>query len=130
MKIEDLDFYSLPELWYPISGFDEYEVSDHGRVRHVARPDSFLKLRRVAKGYLVVRLYIDGIRYVRRVHRLVAQAIWPNPGNELPLVRHLDGNPASNHFLNLAWGTDLENYEDARRHGTHPAARLKKAAHA
>ena len=120
----DFDFYALPELWYPIQLFDAYEVSDHGRVRIVVT-GQILKPRVTPKGYLIVRLSLDGHQYTRRVHRLVAQAIWPNPADELPLVRHLDGNPANNHFLNLSWGTDADNLADARRHGTRPAKKEK-----
>lgn len=48
---------------------------------------------------------------------MVAEMFIPNPNN-LPVVRHLDGNPTNNVVWNLAWGTAKDNYEDAVRHGT------------
>jgi hypothetical protein len=79
------------------------------------------------------------------VHRavLLAFAGPPEPGQE---ARHLDGNPANNHWApgnseeetraaggNLFWGTRLENMRDKARHGTEvygeakPDARLTVA---
>lgn len=60
------------------------------------------------------------------VHRMVAEMFIPNPDN-LPVVRHLDGNPNNNNVLNLAWGTSKDNWEDSVRHGTaHTAEDLEK----
>lgn len=33
-------------------------------------------------------------------------------------ARHLDGDPTNDHLSNLKWGTQAENYDDRRRHGT------------
>jgi hypothetical protein len=51
----------------------------------------------------------------RLVHRVVAQAFIRNPDN-LPVVRHLDDNPANNCVDNLAWGTQKDNMRDCADH--------------
>lgn len=52
------------------------------------------------------------------VHRLVLLAFKGRPPSESHVARHLDGNPLNNKIENLEWGTPLENYADAVRHGT------------
>lgn len=65
-------------------------------------------------GYHFVHLY--GKNY--NIHRIVALGFVPNPDN-LPVVRHLNGNWFDNRAENLAWGTQKDNIDDSFRHGTH-----------
>ena len=51
------------------------------------------------------------------VHRLVLMAFVGLPGDGQE-CRHLDGNPANNELVNLAWGTHKENEKDKYRHKT------------
>lgn len=118
------------EDWRPVVGWEGiYEVSNLGRVHSLPHPTKtgtrggqILKQRtRSDYGYQVVDL-VDAGRYsTRAVHTLVADAFIPNP-QFYPLVRHLDGNPANNHAINLGWGTYVMNAADAQRHGTMPIA--------
>ena len=62
------------------------------------------------------RISLKGIKYL--VHRLVAQYFIPNPNN-LPVVRHLDGDKENNDVSNLAWGTHSDNESDKKNHGTY-----------
>lgn len=101
----------MGELWKRIPGFDDYWVSDAGRI-YSAHSDSFLKGSPVGScGHLDVCLWRNGRRYHRYVHRLVAEAFIPNPHN-LPVVRHLDNDPTYNDIENLEWGTCLDNVRD------------------
>lgn len=69
-------------------------------------------------GYWQVNLHKDGDRRTVKICWLVASAfLGPRP--EGLLVRHLDGDSWRDCSTNLAYGTDQENYEDARRHGTY-----------
>ncbi len=115
------------ERWLPISGFENYAVSDHGRVKRlpVLGADGrrlwelLFKLgNRDPAGYPSVRLSADGKVTHLRVHTLVMRAFAGPcpPGME---IRHLDGNPANNRLGNLAYGTSRENAQDTLRHSTH-----------
>ena len=53
-----------------------------------------------------------------RRHVLVCEA-FHGPRPEGREVRHLDGNPGNDAPDNLAWGTHVQNMQDAVKHGTH-----------
>jgi hypothetical protein len=119
------------ETWKPVPGFEgRYEVSDFGRVRSLDR----VTMRRFidgtvrglpvhgrirvshakASGHMALVL---GKKTRRYVHDLVLRAfIGPPPvGCE---CRHLNGNPADNRLVNLAWGTRGRNVQDKKWHGS------------
>lgn len=92
--------------WYPLTG---------GRMR---------------KGYKSVSLCHNNIKVTKSVHRLVCSAFHGPPSNKTLQVRHLDGTRDNNIPNNLAWGTQVENWEDRKAHGrgnggaSHPMAKF------
>ena len=108
------------EVWKDIEGYEGlYQVSSHGQVRSVecdtiryrnGQPRPYHKRQQLrkqkisAKGYMRVGLHRDSVEKTYLVHRLVAQAFIPNPGN-LPEINHKDQNPANNRADNLEWCT-------------------------
>lgn len=113
------------EVWKPLPGYESiYEVSDHGRVRSVARIDSqgrnlrgrVLKQHLNPQGYHMVCLSKTGVRENGRVHVLVARAFlegWFEGAQAL----HKDDVKANNHVSNLRWGTAKQNGEDRVANG-------------
>lgn len=106
------------EEWRTIKDFENYEISNMGRVRslpHVVtqkakygiiyykREGRILKPS-MTKGYYRLSLSKDGKQYNKQIHRLVAEAFIPNPEN-LPVVNHKDENPLNNTVENLEWCT-------------------------
>jgi len=71
-----------------------------------------LKARIHPEGYLQVALMIDGKRYEKLVHRLVAEAFIDNPEKK-PQINHKDGNKMNNQATNLEWATPSENGKHA-----------------
>ena len=98
------------EQWRPIDGTaGRYEVSDHGRVRSLARGKvRIMPTTRQHHGYHAFMIWIDGKAQCRKVHREVALAFIGNP-NHLPEVNHIDGNKDNNHVSNLEWVTHQRN---------------------
>ena len=89
------------EIWKDIEGYEGlYQVSNEGRVRSV-RNNKILKPSNLDK-YPIVIFSVDGKRFGKRVHRLVAEAFIPNPQN-LPCVNHKDENKTNNKVENLEW---------------------------
>lgn len=118
------------ELWKEISGYEEYYmISNFGRIKSTSAPRlkiiSFYKSIRKAKiikaairkdGYAVAKLCINGKTKSYALHRLVAKAFIPNPDNK-PEINHKDFNKLNNHYSNLEWCTQKENYLHALKHG-------------
>lgn len=122
------------EVWKPVAGFEGiYEVSDHGRVRSLARivpiVDGASPARRVpakvlspgtnSSGYLHVTLFRAGVRRLRKVHHLVLDAFF---GDCPEGCQALHGNAIrnDNRISNLRWGTAKENAADRDMHGNQP----------
>lgn len=90
------------EVWRKVKGFENYEVSNMGRVRSKRK---ILKPFVNGKGYLRVAL---GQNTMKFVHRLVAEAFVENP-NGYPIINHKDENKRNNTATNLEWCTSKYN---------------------
>ena len=112
----ELDIKSvIGEIWKLIDGYENYEVSNFGRVRCKSckqwngknffnKKEKILKYRFTKAGYARVNLYQNGIGTDYYVHRLVAKAFLPNPEN-FPEINHKDENKGNNRVDNLEWCT-------------------------
>lgn len=109
----------MEEIWKPIKGYEEYEVSNLGRVRSLPKitrsvvPDRYnstriLKQSPDGKGYMMVWLYKGKKRKTMKVHRLVANAFISNPECK-PQIDHINAVKTDNRVCNLRWCTEKEN---------------------
>lgn len=109
-----------------IRGFPGYMVDWSGKVwsvdRTIHRSDTgtpvfqkgtVLKTAKDRQGYLNVHLSLGmGKGKRKRVHRLVAENLIPNPNN-LPQVNHKDGDKENPHGDNLEWTDNRGNVKHA-----------------
>lgn len=95
------------ELWNPIDGYENYEVSTFGQVRNVKR-NTILKPWKEGHGYYQVNLSDNGKNKHFYLHRLVATAFLPNPNNK-KCVDHIDNNKLNNNLKNLRLATQKQN---------------------
>lgn len=87
----------------------KYIVRSNGDVFSTVGSGRLLKGKVTRGGYKEYLLTVNGRRYYRLGHRLVAEAFIPNP-NGLPEVNHIDGDKLNNHVSNLEWVTTSENH--------------------
>ena len=109
---------SIFETFVKIEGFDNYEVSNLGKVRNI-KSGRILKPSLHKNGYSRHFLCENNKRKHLYLHRIIATAFIDNPG-EKPCVNHIDENKLNNDLSNLEWCTVRENLI----HGT----RTKRAA--
>lgn len=96
------------QIWKDIEGYKgHYQISNYGNVRSLKK-DAFLMKGGYLKGYKIISLWKNGTGKMFRVHRLVAAAFIPNPGNK-PCVDHIDGVRFHNFVENLRWCSINEN---------------------
>lgn len=125
------------EEWRRVVQFGgRYEVSNLGRIKSVRRltdPAVDGRKPRVVSekiliggldhdGYPYVNLRANGKNFIRKVHRLVAEAFIGPPPGAVYEVCHNDGDCSNAAADNLRWDTRSANNLDQVKHGTHPHA--------
>jgi len=102
-----------------IIGFDGYYATEDGQIVSVKRSVN-VQLKGIFSrdGYRVAVLYKDGRHFSRKFHRLILEAFVGERPKGM-VCRHLDGNKLNNSLSNIVWGTQKENMDDAKRHGTY-----------
>lgn len=106
------------ESWKTISGFDDYEISNLGRVKsNRGKTQKILKPRVFGKGYHGVTLCKNGIQKKRYIHQLVLEEFVSSRPTSRE-VCHGDGDRTNNRLNNLRWDTKPGNHSDKYVHGT------------
>jgi hypothetical protein len=100
------------ENWKKIKGYDNYFVSDHGRVKN----DDGKILRLLNNHYEMIRLYKDNKCETLCVHKLVAKTFLDNP-IDYQIVNHKDHDKKNNKLSNLEWCSHKQNIDAAVKAG-------------
>ena len=112
-------------MWKSYPDCPDYQVSDTGAIRRVARwlprgrnVPYDLRQNSGNSGYLQVSISIDGIPRKVMVHRMVLRTFQGDPPTQAHQGAHLDGDKINNALNNLAWVSAEENAAHKREHGT------------
>lgn len=98
-----------------------YEISDKGRCRNITKlswkTKGILKPKfNKRNGYCQYTLVLNGEKYYKYIHRLVAEYFIENI-NDKEQVNHKDGVKTNNVYTNLEWVTQEENMQHCFAHG-------------
>lgn len=110
----------MEEIWKPIKGYENYEISNLGNCKRKEckdnlghlRKEKILKKNKDIYGYNYYALCKNGKRKNFSVHRLVAKNFDDNY-NEYLQVNHIDGDKDNNSIYNLEMVSDQENKKHA-----------------
>ena len=94
------------ERWLPIVGYENYEVSDLGRVKNV-KTGRILKPQINPSRYFHVDLWNDKIKKTLQIHRLVLLTFLPI--DEIKEVNHKNHITTDNRLENLEWCSRSQN---------------------
>lgn len=89
-----------------VPGFDNYEVSNYGRVCNVKRGTD-LQPRTDPAGFQTVALYNNGVRREFGVHRLVAMVFFADFEDGIE-IKHINEDKTENTVRNLTLGRRLK----------------------
>lgn len=116
----------IEEVWKQIENYEDYEISNYGRVRRIRYDNkgnkgqypipNYLKPKIDKDGYIHYTLCVKQKNKLFSAHKLVALNYIPNPLNK-PQINHIDGNKQNNYVGNLEWCTQQENNLHALRTG-------------
>ena len=100
----------LEEQWKPIYGFENYQISNFGRLKSLK--GKIMNPCVDSSGYLNTSLRKDGKTYSVRVHQLVAIHFLRRTDIGC-VVNHIDGNKLNNRVDNLEYVTSGDNNQKA-----------------
>jgi len=119
------------EIWREIKNYEDYEVSNLGRVKSLARTiiysngrvvsykEKFLKPGVCRCGYLSVGLYKDTKVKTKMIHQLVAESFLNHKPDGMKLVvDHMNNVKTDNRLENLQVITNRENSSKDKKNGS------------
>ena len=92
---------SVFETFVKIEGFENYEVSNLGKVRNI-KSGRILKPKLNKYGYLVHGLYKNNKQTFLFLHRIIATAFIDNPEGK-SCVNHIDENKLNNDLSKITY---------------------------
>ena len=109
MNVKRIVVETDTEIWKTVVGYQDYEVSNYGRIRS----NKYGKIRIIKTpknkyGYPRVNFCNDGKIHCKAVHRIVLETFIGECPSGME-CSHLDGDMSNNKLSNLKWETHTDN---------------------
>ena len=96
------------ECWRSVSAYENYQVSNIGRVRNVST--SRILKPCINQGYYQVKLCKNNLAKAHKIHKLVANEFLIKPDTDDKLIiDHINRNRTDNQITNLRWASYEQN---------------------
>ena len=99
------------EVFVPIRGFENYLISNHGRVWN-SKKKRFVGNVNRRKGYRQVSFKREGKQHTFQIHRLVMFHFGEPQTEDKPEIDHIDRDKQNNRIDNLRWVNKSENQKN------------------
>jgi len=107
----------MEEIWKDIDGFNDYQVSNLGRVKSLKfGKEKILNGSNAGKGYRMVIIRNKDEKLIQLIHRLVLSTFDRLPKNNEE-CDHIDRNRLNNRIDNLRWVTRTQNMINRKSYG-------------
>lgn len=109
----------MEEVWVNIKDFPDYQISNFGRVKSFKINKNGIILDQFSdkNGYLIICLYENNNKKIKKIHRLVLESFIPILNLDSFECNHKDGNKKNNLLSNLEWCNRSENMNHAFQTG-------------
>jgi len=97
-----------------IDDYPGYYVTNDGKI-YSTKFERYLKLKNDGAGYVLTKLYVNGIGKDVLVHRVVAEHFL-DKAHTTEVVNHKNKDKSDNRVVNLGWATHSENMIHANAH--------------
>lgn len=98
----------MKEKWVDINGFEDYQISNRGKVYSKKLAKLLKPMKRTINDNPYVIFTINNKRIYKRIDSLILEYFIEEKPNEKSIPIHLDGNPDNDGIDNLKWGSKSE----------------------
>ena len=113
------------EVWKEIPNFENYMISNLGRVKSFKQNSDRILKTSINNGYYFVNITNNnGKKVNKKIHRLIAEAFCEN-SNNLPNVDYIDTNRLNNDLSNLRWSTYSQNSCNKNKNSSKTSSKYK-----
>jgi len=110
----------MVEIWKDVEGFDDYEISNLGRIKSYKqkKEGKILNPWKTVKNYLMIAMSLNGKKYNKSIHRLVLENFHPIENMDQFECNHINGIKSDNRYPeNIEWCNRSENMKHAYNTG-------------